>query len=243
MPRRPVLAWLAILFIFSGCMLFWFATQARRDNVARQETLALQETVPVQLDQSHGEGTTNVPAEAEWVDFELTDQYGRPFNSDELKGKVWVGGVFFSSCTSVCRAQNQQMAKLQQKFADRGVELVAITCDPDRDTPQALGDYARLFNAKQDTWHFLTGDFELIKKIGQNMFGLPVEREVHSDRLVIFDPEGNNRGAFRSIDVNQFEELLARLDEVVAESEGTEEEAADADVEAGEPVAAADSTN
>ena len=222
MSRRPVMVWLAILFTFSGCMLFWFATRAGSERQA----VATDATVPVQLEQSHGESNAKPPAESTWVDFQLTDQFGRPFHSDSLKGKVWVGGVFFSSCTSVCRAQNQQMAKVQQRFADRGVTLVAITCDPDRDTPQALGDYARLFNAKKDVWYFLTGDFDLIQQIGWNMFCLPVEREVHSDRLVIFDREGKSRGAFRSIDVNQFEELLTRLDEVLAEDEHDVDDAA-----------------
>lgn len=130
MSRRPVAFWVAILLVFSGSMMLWFAKKSRDARISSE-----QDTTMVQAVRSH-EDESGPIGESKWVDFDLTDQYGRPFSSDSLKGKVWVGGVFFSSCTSVCRAQNQQMAKLQEKYADQGIELVAITCDPDRDTPE-----------------------------------------------------------------------------------------------------------
>src|SRR4051812_19877858 len=34
--------------------------------------------------------------------FELTDQYGHTFGSDELRGKVWIANAVFTRCPTVC---------------------------------------------------------------------------------------------------------------------------------------------
>ena len=64
---------------------------------------------------------------------------------------------FFAQCPSTCYNQNMKLQQLQARFADRGLKLVSITCDPQTDTPAVLTEYARMFNADQQHWHFLTG--------------------------------------------------------------------------------------
>jgi protein SCO1/2 len=52
-----------------------------------------------------------------------------------------------------------QMAKLQQRFADAGldVRLVSITVDPETDTPERLRAYGEKVGADFGRWTFLTG--------------------------------------------------------------------------------------
>ena len=203
MNNRVLVFWLAILFVFCGAMLFMFASgRWDRDlnHVVAQET-----GTPTAA------STADDIEAAKAIEFELTNQQGEAFDSRSLHGKIWVGSLFFSSCPSTCRTQNMQVAKLQKEFADAGVEFVSITCDPDKDTPKTLAEYSRMFGAKPKSWHFLTGDFSIVEEVGGNKFGITVERQVHSDRLVLFDRDGRRVGAYRSTDGDQFQELVDQL--------------------------------
>ncbi len=80
------------------------------------------------------------------TEFTLTNQLGREFDSKDLDGKVWAGSFFFSRCPQMCVAQNAQVARLQQDFADKGLQLISITVDPKYDQPHKL---AQLFPAFQ----------------------------------------------------------------------------------------------
>jgi cytochrome oxidase Cu insertion factor (SCO1/SenC/PrrC family) len=179
---RTLIFWLAVLLMFAGGSSIWLGAK-RVHNVGgsrRRET-------------SQHAAHTATPL----ADFTFTDQLGRPFRSGTLDGKVWVGSFFFSRCPQICRVQNQQIAKLQEQFADKGLELVSITCEPDYDSPHRLAAYARLFNAQPDHWHFLTGDLDYTKQVAQDIFQVAVQEETHSDRVIVFDSEGTRRGYFR----------------------------------------------
>ena len=52
------------------------------------------------------------PGRPPLTDFALTDQAGKPFDSESLRGKVWVGSFFFTNCPAVCWRMNQTLAAL-----------------------------------------------------------------------------------------------------------------------------------
>ena len=99
------------------------------------------------------------------TEFELLDQTGKRVNSHEFDGQVWAGSFFFAACPSTCYNQNIKLQQLHAKYADQGLRLVSITCDPGKDTPAALAGYASRFNADSSLWKFLTpadGDMQYI---------------------------------------------------------------------------------
>ncbi len=51
----------------------------------------------------------------------------------------------------------QARASLDEVGEDR-VHVVAVTLDPARDTPEVLGEMARLQGLAPETWHLLTGE-------------------------------------------------------------------------------------
>ena len=170
--------------------------------------------------------------------FTLTDQAGQPFDSDSLKGKVWVGSFFFTNCPAICWRMNQALAGLEQTGAIGDVDYVSITCDPENDTPAALAKYAEHFKADRERWKFLTGDFKLIKKIGNDFFQVALDKGTHSDRAFVVDRAGRVRGRFRVTDPEQLELLKKLLDSIAAEpanaSQPNEEAASPAAVESAE---------
>jgi protein SCO1/2 len=201
--NRALLFWLAILLTFAGCFGLWFGVRGMLEPAATEENSAA--------------GVSALTgSEPEMTEFTLTDQVGREFDSRDLAGKVWAGSFFFTRCPQICVQQNNQVAKLQQEFAGRGLELVSITVDPEFDQPHKLAAYAQRFNADPQHWHFLTGDLDYIQRIGREYFQVMVEEETHTDRVLVFDRQGKMQGAFRATVPDQFQDLLELLDELLA---------------------------
>jgi len=147
-------------------------------------------------------------------EFTLTDQNGQSFDSDSLKGKVWVASFFFTNCPGVCLQLNRTLAAIQETDPHPDIRYISITCDPDNDTPQALAKYAEFFKADAKRWTFLTGDMATIRRIGQDFFKISVDKAVHTDRACVVDREGHVRGRFRLTEDGQVE-MLKRLLAVV----------------------------
>ena len=90
--------------------------------------------------------------------FQLVNQNGQAFGSAQLAGKIWIADFIYTSCTDTCPLQTGMMAKLQEEYAAKPeVQLVSITVDPERDTPQVLKGYAQAHHANPAGWSFLTG--------------------------------------------------------------------------------------
>jgi cytochrome oxidase Cu insertion factor (SCO1/SenC/PrrC family) len=205
---RAVGFWLAVLLIFSGGILAWFAKQQ-----VREEYGAVQ--VPDRAKPPERSGP-------KLTEFELVDQNGVTMNSRELEGHVWAGSFFFAKCPSTCYNQNIKLQQLSAQFADRGLKLVSITCDPANDSPAALAEYASRFNADASNWRFLTtstDDIEYLQRIGNDFFQLMVGPETHSDRVIVFDRQGQQRGAFSMLRPDQFLNCQKLIEQLLSEDD------------------------
>ena len=112
--------------------------------------------------------------------FALIDQLGRPVSDADLRGKVVVADFIYTTCTDICPAITAQMAALRTRLAEEGllgddVQLVSISVDPARDTPEVMRAYSALFGADPATWRFLTGDEATIRRVVVDGFLLGVE--------------------------------------------------------------------
>jgi len=75
--------------------------------------------------------------------FELVDQDGRPVDEAVLKGK-WSAVFFgFTYCPDVCPTTLQALAAAQDQLGPkaRDFQVVFVSVDPERDTPQQLKTY------------------------------------------------------------------------------------------------------
>jgi protein SCO1/2/putative membrane protein len=163
--------------------------------------------------------------------FRLTERSGRTVGDADLAGRVWVASFIFTNCPLSCPRITSVMKGLQAKFARNGVQLVSISVDPARDTPEALADYARKFGASTDRWWFLTGPKDDLARLitGGFKLGLASSSEdeqragaepiTHSDRLALVDRENRVVGFFDSNDP-------AKIDALVAEAERRDRRAA-----------------
>ncbi|MFL5311336.1 MAG: SCO family protein [Myxococcales bacterium] len=158
-----------------------------------------------------------LPLLGELPAFSLTDQRGRAFGRDDLRGKVWVADFVFTSCSDACPRLTQRMRSLQDRIdPHEGVGLLSISVDPERDTSQKLRDYGQSYGARDDQWLFLTGsptevERTVVKGFKMAMAKVPLPtaaREsddelraqavdiLHGDRLVLVDSSARIRGYY-----------------------------------------------
>ena len=142
-------------------------------------------------------------------DFELVDQQGQPFGTNQLRGRIWIANFFFTRCQTTCPIQTAKLAQFQRQAKNwpdwNRVRLVSLSVDPGHDTPTVLAEYARGYQADPAQWKFLTGPREALWKLSRDGFKLPVaddpqgqELITHSPRFILVDAEGQVRGFYDS---------------------------------------------
>ena len=148
------------------------------------------------------------PEDEAWLSrFELIERSGKTVKSEDLLGHPYIVSFFFSSCPSICIQQNQKLKELQDKFQGEDVRFVAISVDPETDTPERLREYAARFGADENQWLFMTGDLTYIRRIGAEIYRQPVDQKFHSERFVLVDPKGEIEGFYSWPEKHQFEKL------------------------------------
>ena len=81
-------------------------------------------------------------------DFHLADQDGRPRSLEDFRGKLVVLFFGYTQCPDVCPttlAEFAEAKKLLGQDADK-VQVLFVTLDPERDTPQVLKGYMANFD-------------------------------------------------------------------------------------------------
>ena len=82
--------------------------------------------------------------------FALTDHHGQPRTLADFKGKVVTIFFGYTQCPDVCPTALSGMSAVMQELgpdADR-VQVIFVTVDPERDTPELLGEYVPVFDAR-----------------------------------------------------------------------------------------------
>ncbi|VDD75469.1 unnamed protein product [Mesocestoides corti] len=85
-------------------------------------------------------------------DFRLRDQTGMEVTLTDFKGK-WVLIYFgFCRCPDICPEQLERIVEIQERLGlygkDKDFVPIFITVDPERDTPEVVGEYVKEFSPK-----------------------------------------------------------------------------------------------
>lgn len=161
-----------------------------------------------------GPGTNvAIPVPAPLQAIPLRDQYGRRVTLASFSGRTVLLVPFLSLCQDVCPLTTGNLLQVQQSLdaddAGANVEIVELSVDPDRDTPERLLAYAKLTHA---TWELVTappGELSALAKFfgfsyqkvpeekppGTDwLTGKPLTYDVdHSDNYFVIDPSGIER--------------------------------------------------
>lgn len=128
-----------------------------------------------------------------FTDVELVDQDGQEqrLYSDLMADRVVVIAAMFTTCEGVCPVTMANFKKIQQWLGPRlgkDVHLLAISVDPEHDTPEKMRAYAEQFQA-EDGWHFLTGEPETVEAALRRLGLFTDVKESHSPVFLV----GNER--------------------------------------------------
>lgn len=81
-------------------------------------------------------------------DFSLTDHHGKPRRLADFKGKVVVIFFGYTQCPDVCPGNMSNMREVLAKLGPEAerVQMLFISVDPERDTPELLAQYVPAFH-------------------------------------------------------------------------------------------------
>ncbi|MEH7454739.1 SCO family protein [Gottfriedia acidiceleris] len=153
--------------------------------------------------------------------FTYTNQDGKTFGTKDLKGKVWLTDFIFTSCETVCPPMTANMAKLQQKAAEKklNVDFISFSIDPEVDTPQLLTTFANKFNADFSNWNFLTGyPQKHIEKFASENFKTIVKKPennsqvIHGTKFYLIDQNGKIVKDYSGVSNVPFDEILSDIE-------------------------------
>ncbi len=148
---------------------------------------------------------TEMPAGLEVADFQLLDQYRKPFHLSGQRDAVVLLFFGYTFCPDVCPltlSHWKKIADLLGPVAD-DVRFVYITVDPERDTPDQLAAHLSVFH---DDFIGLTGKQKELDKV-YKVFGVIHEKVKiagsstgylvnHTARTNLVDQKGNWRLTF-----------------------------------------------
>ncbi|NKQ10775.1 SCO family protein [Pseudomonas sp. SST3] len=147
-----------------------------------------------------------LPRERQLPNVELVNEQGEVTSTDALRGRWHLLFFGFTACPDVCPTTLSDMRRLfgqlPQEARDQ-LQLVLVSADPARDTPEALRTYLGYYRAG---FKGLTGDMAQLQKLSRAL-GLPfvpaMETEgeysvSHSGNLAIIGPDGSLRGHIRA---------------------------------------------
>ena len=154
--------------------------------------------------------------------FSLIDQNGNRVTEKDFRDRYMLVFFGFTSCPDICPAGLQLVAAALEnlgKKADRIVP-VFISVDPERDTPEKLGEYVRNFDAR---FVGLTGTPEEIAKAAKAYrvyykkvpnADLPDDYSIdHTSIFYLMDPEGEFVTHFSP--TTPVDDMTAKLDKAL----------------------------
>ncbi len=140
------------------------------------------------------------------------DQKGNSVSFDQLQGKVWVLGYVYTRCPAGCGGVMTIMRDIQEEFADEKdrVHFVALSLDPEKDTPEHLDQWATEHQMGGDNWWFMTGDAKKIRSYMGKYFRMVVNKRQeqveiygeweHEFKLALVDQAGSIRYEYFVLD-------------------------------------------
>jgi protein SCO1/2 len=148
-------------------------------------------------------------------DFALVDQDGRRVALADLRGRAVLLDFVYTQCPGPCPILTGTHVAVQRGLPSALRErtwFASVSLDPERDTPEALRDYARARGADLASWSFLSGPPDevaaVVRAYGIGSIRKPDGEIDHVVASFLIDPQG--RIARRYLGLEHEAETLLR---------------------------------
>jgi protein SCO1 len=140
-------------------------------------------------------------------DFTLTDGVsGKSLTLSSLRKKTVALAFLYTHCPDVCPLTAGQFRAAQRSLGENAskVEFVAVSVDPEGDTPAAVREFSDLHDLTE-RWHYLIGPRQQLEAVwalyGIGSFTSSGARAVeHNDAIYLIDGRGRERAILHSSD-------------------------------------------
>jgi len=135
-------------------------------------------------------GATISPASPA-ADINMNDQNGKTFQLSAMRGKVVLVFFGFLNCPNECPLTMTHLSQAMKSLGDRSqdVQVVMVSTDPVRDSPQAMKDYLANFDP---TFLGITGTVDQLKPIWDDWNVVVLDGGItHSEYTYVVDQSGD----------------------------------------------------
>ena len=176
-------------------------------------------TVRIQSD----EAASEEKARKFFTDTEVIDQNGNKlrFYSDVLKNRVVLINFIFTNCPDYCPMVTQKLIQTRSQLVESVTDdiwIVSISVDPERDTPEAMKDFAKKHGVDESRWIFLTGQTQdldfIVKRLGQ------YSKDVESHSTLMLGGNTNTRLWTRVMPMATPPDIARQMRELAEEGKG-----------------------
>jgi len=135
-------------------------------------------------------------------DFALTRDGESILRLSEMKGRIVLLFFGYTSCPDVCPTTLSEMRRVMEALGTDAarVQVLFVTVDPERDTPQKLKEYVSLFNpafiglsASQEIMDEVWGAYGVYREVVQMPNSATGYLVNHTARVYLVDLDGNLR--------------------------------------------------
>ena len=185
---RTVAALLLVVAAVVGLQVYQFSAEPALDREALREEGVLVFDQPRQI-----------------TDFELKDHRGQAFTPEDLKGQWTLIFFGFTQCPDICPLAMADLSRLMGELPpelEAQTQVLMVTLDPARDTPEVLADYVPYFH---EDFVGLTGEFLTIRRFANELnvaFSKVTQGEDdytidHSGHISLVNPRGDYHALFK----------------------------------------------
>lgn len=155
-------------------------------------------------------------------DLTLTDgRTGSAVSLSSLRGKVVALTFLYTQCPDICPLTAERFRAARAELAGRAADVVfvAVSTDPERDTPAAVQAFSRAHRLDEG-WHYLIGTRAQLAPVW-SAYGIVATPDpgkptvTHTDAVFLIDRQGRERVLLRTdaLDAALVKDLRILLDE------------------------------
>lgn len=135
--------------------------------------------------------------------FSLVDHRGQPVSLAALRGRPVVMTFFYGNCHASCPALLARLKALEAREGGQSdAAFVAVSLDPERDTPESLAHAAASWELGE-RWHLLTGASPTVRAVtaayGIQWAPLPDGEIAHENVVLMIDRRGRLAFVYRGL--------------------------------------------
>lgn len=118
-------------------------------------------------------------------EFDLQGSNGSPLRLSQYRGKVVALAFGFTYCPRICPVTLANLARVFEKLgpAASDVQVVFVSVDPERDTPQRMHEYLAFFNP---TFMGATGTPQQLEAVRRE-FGISASKAISPDKKLGYE--------------------------------------------------------